>query len=141
MSRVASAVLIASALLLTACGRGGPRAPGRAALAPSGAVNAAGEPNWSAQLRGATLHLSTAEGVDLTAKVSVEDHGRDGATWSGPLATPGQPPSTLRLAISAKPCRDDPTGMSYAFSATVEAGGKRYIGCAAPPGQGLGPRT
>ena len=141
----AALLFFAPLLILSGCGRrAGPGAvvhPGPA-IAPSGALNAGGEPQWSAQVRGAQLRFSTGEASALAVSAQLADHGKAGAAWSGPLpAAPGQPPATLSLTAVAKPCVDAPTGMTYPLTATVEVAGRRFAGCAAPAGQGLGPRT
>ncbi len=143
--RPAALLLLASAALLSGCGRAGLRraaAQRGPAIAPSGALNAGGEPQWSAQVRGDQLRFSTGEAAALTARAAVTDHGKAGADWSGPLAaSPGQSAGVLRLTAVAKPCVDAPTGMTYPFTASVEVAGRRYAGCAALAGQGLGPRS
>ena len=130
-------------MLLSGCGRPGSHAPSsRATLVPKGALNAAGEPEWSAQLRSGVLRFTTADGVDLKVRTAVDDHGKAGAVWIGsPPAPAGHPAPALRLSVVAKPCQDASTGLGYPLTAGVEAAGKRYAGCAALPGQGLGPRT
>ena len=135
--------LLVATSLLSACGKLAPTPPpARAALAPAGALNAGGEPQWSAILRHGLLRLTTGDGAVLAVKASVEDHGKAGAVWSGPLpAAAGRPAAMLRLAAESRPCQDASTGLGYPFTATVEAAGRRYTGCAALPGQGLGPRT
>ena len=131
--------------MISGCGRGaggrGASAP-KLAIAPSGALNAGGEPQWSAQVRRGQLRFSTGEAPALSVKAQLVDHGKAGAVWSGPLpAAPGQPAGVLRLTAIAKACQDAPTGMTYPLTATMEVAGRRYGGCAAPAGQGLGPRS
>ncbi|WP_174300129.1 hypothetical protein [Caulobacter sp. S45] len=144
-SRRPTLLLLVAGLVLTGCGQGGGRRPHRPrgpAIAPAGTLNAGGEPQWSAQVRGDQLRFSTGETSAVSVKAGLADHGKAGAAWSGPLAAvPGQPPGVLRLTAVAKSCVDAPTGMTYPFTATVEVGGHRYTGCAAPAGQGLGPRS
>ena len=123
-------LLVAASFGLSACG--GARS-GRARAAPGDALNAGGEPQWSAQLRTGTLRFTTADGVDVAVRTTMEDHGRDGAVWSGALpAAQSRPAAPLRLIVSTKPCQDAATGMTYPLTASVEAAGKRYAGCAAP---------
>ncbi len=141
----AAVLLLTPALVLQGCGKSaGLRGAARAgpAIAPSGALNAGGEPQWSAQVRGGQLRFSTGEASASSVTARLADHGKAGAAWSGPLpAAPGQPPATLSLTAVAKPCVDAPTGMTYPLTAVVEVSGRRFAGCAAPAGQGLGPRT
>ena len=148
--RRAAALLLAPALLLAGCGHGdGKRRTASAgpALAPTGSLNAGGEPQWSAQIRAGRLSFISGGDPALSAKVDFVEHGKSTAVWSGPLAAAdgkpeaGAPTRVLRLTATAKPCEDGPTGMRYPLTATVEAAGHRYDGCAAAPGQGLGPRT
>ena len=143
--KFAALLLLAPALILSGCGRhAGRRSAANAGpvIAPLGALNAGGEPQWSAQVRGNQLRFSTGEGPALSVAARLADHGKAGAAWSGPLpAAPGQPPGTLSLTAVAKPCVDAPTGMTYPLTAAVEVAGRRFAGCAALAGQGLGPRT
>jgi hypothetical protein len=93
-------------------------------------------------VRGGQLRFSTGEGAALNVTAQIADHGKAGASWSGPLpGAPGRPPSVLQLSAVAKPCVDAPTGMTYPLTAAVEVAGRRYAGCAAQAGQGLGPRN
>ena len=136
--------MLALLLLLSACGRGPARhaAPKGPALAPTGALNAGGEPQWSAQVRGGVLRFSTGAEDALSAAASLADHGKAGAVWSGQSpAAPGRPAAMLRLTAVARRCEDAPTGMVYPITVTLEAAGRRYQGCGAAPGQGLGPRS
>ena len=137
--RPGRSVLLVPLLVLAACGRG--HAPPQAAV-PRGALNAGGEPQWSAQVRGDRLSFSDGGDLSVAAKASRADHGAAGVVWSGPLPAPapGRPAGLLSLTTLRKPCQDADTGMGYPLTATVEVGGRRYAGCAAPPGQGLGPR-
>ena len=117
-------------LVLSACGRSagpGRRLPPRGpAIAPSGALNAGGEPQWSAQVRGDQLRFSTGEASAVSAKAAVTDNGKAGAVWSGPLAAgPGQPAGVLQLTVLAKSCVDAPTGMTYPLTAAIEVAGRR----------------
>ncbi len=143
--RLLLALVLLPALASSSCGRhAGRRAGAQAgpAIAPSGALNAGGEPQWSAQVRGGRLSFSTGEAPTLSVAAEIADHGKSGAAWSGPLPTaPGQPRGVLRLTAVAKPCVDAPTGMTYPLTASMEVAGRRFAGCAAPAGQGLGPRT
>ncbi len=142
--RSAVATVLASAFCLSGCSRSAHHAPVRnPAIAPTGALNAGGEPQWSAQVRQGQLRFSTGEGPELSVQAAVTDHGKAGAVWSGslPPAAPGRAGRLLRLSVLAKPCQDGSTGMGYPLTATAIVEGRRYDGCAAAPGQGLGPRT
>ena len=136
--RLAVLLVLTTALLACGCHHG---ASHKAVAAPNAALNAAGEPQWSAQVRGDQLRFTDGGDVALSAKAARADRGKDGVVWSGPLTgRPGQPPGLLRLTTLSKPCQDADTGMTYPLTAVAEAAGHRYAGCAAPPGQGLGPR-
>jgi uncharacterized membrane protein len=138
MRRV-SALLLIPVLALAGCGRG--KAPQKSAV-PTAALNAGGEPQWSAQVRGDRLSFTDGGDLALSAQATRADHGVAGVVWSGSSKPPaaGQPAPALILTTLRKPCQDADTGMTYPLTATVEAQGRRYTGCAAPPGQGLGPR-
>ena len=146
MRLLLSAVLVlAVGLGLAGCGRGAghPRSAATGPMIdPAGALNAGGEPQWSAQVRKGQLRFSTGDAAALSVDAQLADHGKAGAVWSGPLpAPPGRPAGVLRLTAVAKACEDVPTGMTYPLTATIEVAGRRYGGCAAPAGQGLGPRS
>jgi uncharacterized membrane protein len=127
-------------LLIAGCSRGA-KGGGGPTHVVSHDLNAGGEPTWSAQVRGDKLSFSTGETLSFTIRVTRADHGAAGEAWSGPLPAPtGQPPMTARLSVAAKPCQDGAMGLAYPLTAVVEAPGGPYRGCAAPPGQGLGPR-
>ncbi len=143
-TRPAVVLVLVPLLLASACHRGPARqgAVRGPALAPSGALNAGGEPQWSAQVRGGVLRFSTGADDAVSVHASLADHGKAGAVWSGEAATAaGRPATLLRLTVVAKRCEDGPTGMVYPITATLEAAGRRYSGCGAAPGQGLGPRS
>ena len=129
--------------VLAGCGRGAGRPGGpQGPLRPSAALNAGGEPQWSAQVRAGVLRFTAGDGPPLALKAEREDRGRAGVVWRGVSpAAANRPGVPLRLSVTPKPCQDATTGLSYPLSATVEVGGGRYAGCAAPAGQGLGPRT
>jgi uncharacterized membrane protein len=139
MRRILILLLLPALVAGAGCGRRS--APQKPAV-PREALNAGGEPQWSAQVRGDRLSFTDGGAVALAAKVTRADHGGEGVVWSGPLApaTAGQPSATLTLTTLRKACQDADTGMTYPLTAIVETGGHRYAGCAAPPGQGLGPR-
>ena len=136
--RLAVLSVLAASLLASGCHRG---ASHMAVTAPKAALNAAGEPQWSAQVRGDQLRFTDGGDVALSAKAARADHGDSGVVWSGPLpSAPGRSAGLLRLTTLRKPCQDADTGMTYPLTAVAEAQGRRYAGCAAAPGQGLGPR-
>ena len=64
--------------------------------------------------------------------------GGEGPAQRGAASGPSS--AVLTLTTSRKPCQDADTGMTYPLTAVVQAAGHRYAGCAAPPGQGVGPR-
>ena len=142
-SRLVAALLLAPILLLGACGRNaGPGAAGRKGLGPSVSLNAAGEPGWSAQLRAGKLRFTTAEAPAVVVQAKRTDTGPDSVVWSGPLPGPnGRPAGLLRLSVARKACQDASTGLAYPLTAVVDFGAARFAGCAAPAGQGLGPRS
>jgi uncharacterized membrane protein len=125
--------------LLSATGCDG-RDAGRHGPAESNArLNAAGEtPSWSAVVRPGSLVVSIGDAAPLQVKTTSTDHGKDGASFSGKLPGNG---GTLSLAVSLKPCKDGETGLAYPMTAVAGVQGRRYAGCAAHAGQGLGPRT
>ncbi len=136
-----SPLLLAPLLLVSACGRGAGGGPGRAAVSAA-ALNAGGEPQWSALLRGGVLRFSAGDAPVLAVTAQRVDHGAAGVVWSGVLAgKAGQSGEAVTLTTQARPCQDATTGLGYPLSAVVQVGGRRYAGCAAPAGQGLGPRT
>jgi uncharacterized membrane protein len=105
----------------------------------SAPLNAAGEtPSWSAVARPGSLILTVGDAAPITVKPAVAKHSKAGASWSGDL--PGHA-GTLALEVTAKVCRDGETGLTYPLTAVASVQGRRYAGCAAPPGQGLGPRA
>ncbi len=144
-ARLVTVLVLLPALAVSGCGRHAGRRGGAqtaSVIAPSGALNAGGEPQWSAQVRSGRLSFSSGEAPTLSVAAEIADHGKAGAAWSGPLpVAPGQPPRVLRLTALAKACVDAPTGMTYPLTASMEVAGRRFAGCAAPAGQGLGPRT
>lgn len=134
-----SLVALALIVLLPASGCGSHAARGHGSPDPAARLNAAGEtPSWSAVARPGSLILTVGDAAPVTVKPTVAGHGRDGADWSGAL--PGHA-GTLALEVTAKPCRDGETGLTYPLTAVASIQGRRYPGCAAPPGQGLGPRA
>ena len=128
-------------LVLAGCHRGPPRAPPlpphlAKALGGRAEVNAAGEaPLWSAQVRPGRIHVSLDAG-ERSATLAAFSVSGEGATWTGATADK----AALELTVEATPCHDAATGLPYPLSAKVQVGGRTEFGCAAPPGQGLGPR-
>jgi uncharacterized membrane protein len=118
-------------------------APLLKALGRKGAVNTAGEQPavWSVDVRPGLIRATVegqptlTTGIDSFAGTTGSDTaGR--ASWSGKAAGG----ATVQVTVEAKPCRDVETGMPYGLTAQAEIAGRNYAGCAAPPGQGLGPR-
>lgn len=107
------------------------------ALATGEALNAAGEqPLWSLQIRPRGVSFSSEGGPVRMGPNPGPETAADGALWSTTLAGAG----ALRATITASPCHDAATGLSFPFTSEVETGGTTYRGCAAAAGQGLGPR-
>ncbi len=135
------AVMLVPALLVSGCGRGAAHSSARM-VGPSAALNAGGEPQWSVLLRRGVLRVSAGDAPIVAVQAERADHGAAGVVWSGALpAKAGQPASAIRLTTLVKACQDASTGQIYPLSAVAEVSGRRYVGCAAPAGQGLGPRT
>ena len=133
-------LLLIPAALLAACGPEGGRAA-RRTLGPAAALNAAGEPQWSVQLRGDQMRVNVGDAGPIVVKATRKDEGAKGVVWSGAAPAPaGKPGAALSLTALHKPCQDGTTSLSYPLTATLEFAGARYAGCAAPLGQGLGPR-
>jgi uncharacterized membrane protein len=107
-------------------------------LGATGALNAGGEaPLWSAQVRPGQLHIETDAGVSLSAPISAFSGKGKIAQWGGKTAAG----AGLTLTAEVKACRDEATGMTYPLTAKVSVGDRILAGCAARPGNGLGPRT
>ncbi len=136
-------LLVALLTAASACSRPAPPKPQlsaamKALLGPKGEVNAGGEtPSWSAQVRPGKLNISLATGSDVT--VPVTDFAADPASarWAG--KTPAG--AVVALTVVRKACADGATVMTYPLTAKAEVGGQTIAGCAAAPGQGLGPRS
>ena len=128
--------------MLAGCSRPQPTRPELSArlagtLGPTGKVNAAGEtPLWAAQVRPGLIRVSLEDGRTLSAGIRAFSTTPTTANWSG-ATRDGIP---LQIVVEAKPCRDAATNLTYPLSARAEAAGRTVSGCAAPPGQGLGPR-
>jgi uncharacterized membrane protein len=136
-------ILIALLTAVAACSRAAPRkaelpAALRASLGQGGTVNAGGEaPTWTAQVRLGQLHIAVIDtGPELSGAITGFAATDRGVKWNGRTAA-GAP---LTLAIVLRPCSDGATGMTYPFTATADIEGRSFVGCAAKPGQGLGPR-
>ena len=134
--RRALPLLLLAAFILAGCGKGSASRP---PAVPRAALNAGGEPQWSAQVRGERLIFTDGAAIALNAKASRTDHGAAGVVWVAAAAPASRTPAIV-LTTTRKACRDADTGMAYPLTAVAETGGRRYLGCAAPPGQGLGPR-
>jgi uncharacterized membrane protein len=107
-------------------------------LGHKGEVNAGGEsPSWSAQVRPGRLNISLVTGADVSVPVTAFSSDPTSASWSGKTPTG----AVATLTVVRKPCADGVTVMTYPLTAKVEVGGQTITGCAAAPGQGLGPRS
>jgi uncharacterized membrane protein len=137
-------LLVALLTAVSACSR--PAAPKpqmsmamKRVLGPKGEVNAGGEipAAWSAQVRPGRLNVSLTAGSDVS--VLVADFAADdtSAHWTGKTAAG----VVVALTVVRKPCADGATVMTYPLTAKAQVGGQAIAGCAAAPGQGLGPRT
>lgn len=143
-ARPTAAVLLmlsAAILPLAGCSKAArrPRLPPAlsSVLAGGDALNAAGEaPLWSLQIRPKALSFSTEGGAPTVLANPGAAQAPNGAVW----AAPGPGGRAFRAAITAKPCRDAETELSFPFTAEVSFGASIYHGCAAAAGQGLGPR-
>jgi len=102
-----------------------------------GGLNAGGEaPLWALQIRAKTVMFTSSQIAAITLTAVTPESAPNGGAWTGQAG--GQP---FRAVITAAPCQDEATGLTYPFSAEVQAIGLTYRGCAAKKGQGLGPRT
>jgi uncharacterized membrane protein len=142
LPRLALAVLGVAAL--AGCGRSKPGAPAvklppalAQATALGGGLNAGGEaPLWALQIRAKTIMFTSQQVAAITFTTQGLEAAPNGAAWTGEAAS-----RPFRAVITAAPCRDAATGLTYPFSAEVQALGLTYRGCAAREGQGLGPRS
>ncbi len=138
------AVLVLGVAALSGCGRSKPGAaavklpPSLAqATAMGGGLNAGGEaPLWALQIRAKKIMFTSQQVAAITFTSDALQAAPNGGAWTGEAA--GRP---FRAVITATPCRDAATGLTYPFSAEVQALGLTYRGCAAREGQGLGPRS
>ncbi len=107
------------------------------ATAMGGGLNAGGEaPLWALQIRAKKVMFTSQQIAAITFTTNGPTSAPNGGAWTGEAA--GRPFSAV---ITAQPCRDEATGLTYPFSAQVQALGLTYRGCAAREGQGLGPRS
>ncbi len=107
------------------------------ATAMGGGLNAGGEaPLWALQIRAKKVMFTSQQIAAITFTTTGPESAPNGGAWTGEAA--GRP---FRAMITAQPCRDEATGLTYPFSAEVQALGLTYRGCAAREGQGLGPRS
>jgi uncharacterized membrane protein len=107
------------------------------AMALGGGLNAGGEaPLWALQIRAKTVMFTSSQIAAITLTTITPEAAPNGGAWTG--EADGRP---FRAVITATPCKDAATGLTYPFSADVQALGLRYRGCAAKKGQGLGPRS
>jgi uncharacterized membrane protein len=102
-----------------------------------GGLNAGGEaPLWALQIRTKRIMFTSQQIAAITFTTEGPQAAPNGGVWSGEAAR-----RPFRAVITAAPCRDEATGLTYPFSAEVQALGLTYRGCAAKEGQGLGPRS
>ncbi len=102
-----------------------------------GGLNAGGEaPLWALQIRAKKIMFTSQQVAAITFTTQGPQPVPNGGAWVGEAT--GRP---FRAVITAAPCRDEATGLTYPFSAEVQALGLTYRGCAAREGQGLGPRS
>jgi len=107
------------------------------ATAMGGGLNAGGEaPLWALQIRGKKIMFTSQQVAAITFTTPGLESAPNGAAWTGEAAS-----RPFRAVITATPCRDEATGLTYPLSAEVQALGITYRGCAAREGQGLGPRS
>jgi uncharacterized membrane protein len=107
------------------------------ATALGGGLNAGGEaPLWALQIRAKKVMFTSQQIAAITFTTNGPTSAPNGGAWTGEAA--GRPFSAV---ITAQACRDEATGLTYPFSAQVQALGLTYRGCAAKEGQGLGPRS
>jgi uncharacterized membrane protein len=107
------------------------------ATAHGGGLNAGGEtPLWALQIRSGKVMFTSQEVAAITFTTNGPESAPNGGAWAGEAV--GRP---FRAVITVAPCRDQATGLTYPFSAEVQALGLTYRGCAAREGQGLGPRS
>lgn len=136
-------MLVALLTAVAACSRPVPPKPQLSAamkglLGPKGEVNAGGEtPSWSAQVRPGRLNIALTTGSDVTVPVTDFSAAPTSAHWAGKTSAGG----VVALTIERKACADGATVMTYPLTAKAELGGQTMSGCAAAPGQGLGPRS
>ncbi len=137
------AVVAIGAIALAGCSRksGAPAVKLPPALAQAtamgGGLNAGGEtPLWALQIRGKKIMFTSQQIAAVTFTTQTIESAPNGGAWTGEAA--GRP---FRAVVTAQPCRDAATGLTYPFSAEVQALGLTYRGCAAKEGQGLGPRS
>jgi uncharacterized membrane protein len=141
---IAAASALAGVAAVSGCHRSGSvvRAvklppPLAQAMAIGGGLNAGGEdPLWALQIRAKTVMFTSSQVAAITLTTTTPEAAPNGGAWAGEAG--GRP---FRAVITAAPCRDQATGLTYPLSAEVQALGLTYRGCAARKGQGLGPRT
>jgi len=140
--RLALAVLAVA--VIAGCSRSKPGAPAvklppalAQATAMGGGLNAGGEaPLWALQIRAKKIMFTSQQVAAITFTTTGPQSAPNGGAWTGEAA--GRP---FRAVITATACRDEATGLTYPFSAEVQALGLTYRGCGAREGQGLGPRS
>jgi uncharacterized membrane protein len=131
-------LLALAALALAACGKSQdatPTAPEPPADAPAAAavdfsrpLNALGEePFWALKIRPEGLTFSAAGAKDVAARNDGPKVEADQATWSAA----GDDGAPLMATLKAQVCQDPMSGLSYPFTANVNAGGRALTGCAA----------
>lgn len=135
--RAEALALGAALLLLAGCGKSSdstpaPTPPADAPPAPttdfSRPLNGLGnEPFWAVKIRPEGLTFSAAGAKDITAPNDGPKVEADQATWSA-NGSDGMP---IAVMLKAMVCQDGASGVSYPFTATVNAGGRLLNGCAA----------
>jgi uncharacterized membrane protein len=82
-----------------------------------GGLNAGGEaPLWALQIRGAKIMFTSQQVAAITFTSQALQSAPNGGAWTGEAA--GRP---FRAVITQTPCRDEATGLTYPFSAEVQA--------------------
>jgi len=127
---------LAALLALCACGRSQDSTPAQppppADAAPatdfSRPLNALGnEPFWAVKIRPEGIVFSAPDMADVTAPNQGPAAEPDRAVWTGA----GSDGATLAVTLTAKVCQDTMSGANYPFTASVQAAGRTWTGCAA----------
>jgi uncharacterized membrane protein len=124
--------VLALALLLAACGQGGPGTSDAPAPQPSGLAGeneplhlTGTEPFWGGEVSGATLTYSTPEN-QVGTKIAISRWVTDeGLVFNGTLD--GKP---VALGVTEAQCSDGMSDRTYPFTATLTLGADVRRGCA-----------